>query len=84
MDLSRMAKELGRRGGLARARRLESRERKRIAALGGLARRESLLAARRIAENFRYVEALRGIQPLVPVKRLRSFPGPLPDLQRSR
>jgi hypothetical protein len=81
MDPARMARALGRRGGLARARRLTPEERRRIAALGGKARAESLRAARRIADNFRYeaaVRALRGNAP--PIRRLKSFAGPLPGI----
>lgn len=68
MDTRQAAKAMGRRGGLARARRLSSDERRRIAALGGHARRESLRAARRIEETLRYAAAadeLRGGAPAV-------------------
>jgi hypothetical protein len=81
MNASEMAKALGRRGGRARARRLSVAEKKRIASLGGKARRQSLQAARRIADNFRYAAvlgALRG-QPTT-VKRVRSCAGPLPGI----
>ena len=56
-----------------------------IASLGGQARRQSLLAARRIAANFRYVAAvneLRGRR--VAVRRLKTCAGPLPGIYRSR
>ncbi len=81
MDTKTMAQALGRRGGRARARRLSSSEKARIASLGGAARRHSLEAARRIEQNFRYVaavEALRGGRPRV--VRIRSFDGPLPGI----
>jgi hypothetical protein len=45
---------------------------------GGRARALSLHAARRIAENFRYAEAMDALQPRPKVVRLRSFEGPLP------
>jgi hypothetical protein len=49
--------------------------------MGGRARSQSLLAARRIAENFRYVRALGELRPrLGNVKRLRTFRGRLPGL----
>jgi hypothetical protein len=78
-----MARALGRQGGRARAKRLSADERQRIAALGGRARRQSLLAARRIADNFLYlaaVDALRGTT----VTRDRTADGPLPGLYPDR
>jgi hypothetical protein len=78
-----MARLLGRRGGLARGRRLPLEARQQIAALGGHARRESLAAARRIADNFRYaaaVDALRGGLPAV--RRVNRPGGRLPGLYR--
>ena len=63
MDIAQVARTLGRRGGQARAARLSADDRRQIAALGGHARRRSLEMARRVAENFRYVDsviALRG------------------------
>lgn len=81
-----MAKALGRRGGLARARRLSTERRAEIASLGGEARARSLEAARRIAENFRYAAAaqeLRGGTPIV--EREGTFGGTLPGIYpRSR
>jgi len=81
MDLTEVARALGRRGGRARAERLSSGERRRIAALGGHARRRAVELTRRVAENFRYVEtvdALRGGAPVV-VSR-KTCRGPLPGL----
>ena len=81
MNATEMARALGRKGGRARGRRLSVAEKKRIASLGGKARRQSLQAARRIADNFRYaavVDGLRG-QPAT-VRRLRAFAGPLPGI----
>jgi len=85
MNVTEIAKALGRRGGLARSQRLSAAEKARIASMGGQARRQSLLAARRIAANFRYVAAvneLRGRRR--DVRRLKAFAGPLPGLYRSR
>ena len=78
-----IAKLLGRRGGLARAKRLSPRAKKEIASLGGKARVESLQAMRRIQRNFNYLKAVqilrhRGKQ--VKVTRLKNFKGPLPGL----
>ena len=80
-----MAQALGRRGGQARARRLSAEARQQIAALGGQARRRSLEVARRIADNFAYLQAteeLRGPQPR-PV-RVSTCKGPLPGLYPKR
>jgi hypothetical protein len=81
MDITQVARSLGRRGGHARAARLTPEERRRIAALGGQARRRSFELARRVAENFRYVDAvaaMRGGRPKV--ARLKTCRGPLPGL----
>jgi hypothetical protein len=75
-----MARALGKKGGKARAARLASAERRRIAALGGRSRALSLHAARRIAENFRYVETIDALQPRPRVTRLHAFDGPLPGI----
>ena len=81
MNATEMARALGRKGGRARSQRLSVAEKKRIASLGGKARLQSLQAARRIADNFRYaavVDGLRG-QPAA-VRRLSAFAGPLPGI----
>ena len=78
-DMHRIAQALGRRGGLARARRLSVAERSAIAALGGRARSLSHHAARRINENASYLmvmETLRGRK--APVVKLHRFHDPLP------
>ena len=85
MNVREIARALGRRGGRVRATRLSVRERQRIAALGGRARRESLQAARRIADNFRYAHASRELRGLSgAVKRLRVFEGRLPGIYPAR
>lgn len=80
-----IAKALGRLGGQARARRLPSAERRRIAALGGAARRRSFDVAKRIAENFAYVEAMQALggrqRRQVQVSTCK---GPLPGIYRDR
>jgi hypothetical protein len=63
MDASDIARVLGRRGGLARSRRLSSGAKARIASQGGHARRESIQAARRIINNLRYAAAVRQLRP---------------------
>jgi len=57
MDTHRYAQALGRLGGLARARKLDRAERRRIASLGGLTRSLGRHAAQRIEQNFRYLAA---------------------------
>jgi hypothetical protein len=81
MNAKDMAKALGRRGGCARARRLSEHDKKRIASLGGMARRQSLQAARRIADNFRYVAALRELHGEAPtITRRNRVDGRLPGI----
>jgi hypothetical protein len=60
---------------------LSSADKKRIASLGGKARLESIRAARRIVDNFRYATVVDDLrrQPIT-VKRLRVFAGPLPGI----
>jgi hypothetical protein len=85
MSARDMTGTLGRLGGRVRARRLSTDERKRIATLGGHARRQSLVAAGRIADNFRYlaaVDALRGAATTV--TREHDADGPLPGLYPGR
>jgi len=64
---STIAKRLGRRGGLERARRLSSKRRAEIARLGATARADSLRMAARIRHNFDYVRAMRELHPDPPV-----------------
>jgi len=85
MNSRQMAQALGRRGGRARARRLDPNERQRIAAMGGEARSQSLLAARRIIENLRYAGAvgeLAGRRPAI--RRVKTCRGRLPGLYPDR
>jgi hypothetical protein len=76
-----MAKVLGRRGGLARARRLSLERRRQIASLGGRARRASLLVARRILDNLRYANAVLELGGEPPkLLRLRECSRQLPGI----
>ena len=85
MDAGEMARMLGRRGGQARARRLDEAERKRIASLGGHARRRSLETARRIVQNLEYGAAVAELrdQPRK-VTRLKTFRDRLPGIYPSK
>ena len=75
---------MGRRGGLSRGKRLSATDKKRIASLGGKARAQSLQAARRIVDNFRYVAVLGDLRRRpTTVRRLRAFARPAArDLSR--
>jgi hypothetical protein len=71
MDFSGIARALGRRGGLSRARRLSGRRRADIARMGAAARSESFRLAEAIRTNFDYVSA---IDRLRPPEQVRSEP----------
>jgi hypothetical protein len=74
---------LGRRGGLARARRLSETQKRRIAASGAQARLRSLEAERRIVANFRYAAAVAALQRRHSApKRVDVFSGRLPGVYR--
>jgi len=62
MDASEIAQVLGRRGGIARARRLSRHQRREIASQGGRARALSYHAERRVRENFRALEAIGALR----------------------
>ena len=80
-----MARRLGQRGGIARARRLSAERRSEIASLGGEARRRSILAAKRIADNFRYLSAVLALQGGPPeVARMKTCAGRLPGIYPDR
>jgi hypothetical protein len=79
-----MARALGRRGGRARSRRLSAAEKARIASLGGHARRETRLAARRIVENLRYARTIDELRGQVSVRRLSECAGTLPGIYLPR
>jgi len=79
MDVGAIAREMGRRGGRARASRLSPERRSQIASLGGLARQRSLLAARRLVENLLYAAAVAELQGGTrEVLRMKTFTGRLP------
>lgn len=81
MKAREMAARLGRRGGRIRARRLSAEDRKRIASLGGNARRISLVTAQRVASNFQYVASVRELAGRsTHLTRMSNFEGPLPGI----
>ena len=74
MDRRSIARELGRKGGQVRAARLTAAQRSRIASLGAAARRHSLEAARRIADNFAYAAAVATLRGETSrVTRMKTF-----------
>jgi len=62
MSMRQLAQQLGRRGGLKRAQKLSAERRKAIAVSGGKARAEAHATAKRIEENFRYLETIRQLK----------------------
>lgn len=80
MSIRDFAKTLGRRGGLKRAQRLSPTKRKEIASTGGLARSESFKLAKRIEENFLYLEAIQEMAPPPKVQFLKTPRNKLPDI----
>jgi len=79
MNVSSVARTLGRRGGRARAARLSDEEKKRIARLGAAARIQALEAARRIASNLAYAAAVEALRGRPDVSRVSTFAARLPD-----
>ena len=68
-----------------RARRLSADERRRIAALGGMARATSLQAARRVEANLRYAALIQDLLgQSADVTRLQAFEGRLPGIYPSK
>lgn len=84
MKTNDMARALGARGGRARARRLSVADRRRIASLGGIARRQSLDLARRIVETLEYARAVDALRDTPQVVRVRRCRGALPGLYPER
>ena len=78
MNTRDFARALGKKGGLARAKRLSFEERKKIASLGGQSRARSIQAARRIAENFQYLDTIIELTGKTKVTRHSNFKGQLP------
>ena len=62
MRLHQLAQALGRLGGLARAKNLSALRRKEIASQGGRSKALSRVAARRIRDNFAYLEAVEALR----------------------
>lgn len=81
MNLANIAKKMGSLGGKARAKRLSSPAKKAIASLGGLARAQSILVAKRIEQNFAYVAAMNEMKlKPIEVKQLNTCNHRLPGI----
>ncbi len=84
MNTRQLAKALGRRGGLARAKSLSAEQRKKIASLGGQVKALSAKAAQRIEKNFKYLKAVQGLRKLPRSKSVSRVSQPLPGIYANR
>lgn len=80
MNARQIAKALGRKGGLARAKKLSAEQRRKIASKGGMVKALSAKANDRIESNFRFAESLKILRPPPKVKSVSQIKGPLPTL----
>ena len=80
MKYSKIAKELGRRGGLKRAKKLSKDRKKEIAKLGARARTESLQLAKRIQSNFAHLAFINALNPPPKVKSVSTCNEKLPGI----
>jgi hypothetical protein len=80
MSYTEIAKELGRRGGLKRAKRLSKDRRQEIARLGAKARVESLRLAKAIQSNFDYLAAIQELSPPSQVESHSDLDDKLPGI----
>jgi hypothetical protein len=80
MELAEIARALGRRGGLSRARRLSKQRLEDIARMGATARGESLRLARAIQTNFDYVGAIHELHPPAVVRSETNYRRRLPGI----
>lgn len=82
-SIHHIAKQLGSLGGKARSKKLTHSQKSQIALLGAEARKQSLVAAKRIAINFSYVASmaqLRGNK--LKLKRIKVCQQPLPNISK--
>lgn len=83
MKYSAIAKELGRRGGLKRAKNLSAARKKEIAQMGAKARAESILIAERIRSNFSHLAFIQALNPPPKVKSVSTCDEKLPGIYES-
>lgn len=78
-SVTSIAKALGKRGGLARAKRLSADRKKTIASQGGKSRAQSLLAAKRLRANFEFLATVKILAgKSTAIKSVSNYKGPLP------
>lgn len=80
MNTRLFAQALGRRGGLARAKRLSAEERRKIASLGGRTKDLSAKAGRRIETNFQYLKVVKELRKTPKPKSSSRIDHPLPRI----
>ena len=84
MNVSSLARALGRRGGLARAKNLSDGQKKEIAAKGGRIKALSAKAAQRLEANFKYLKAIQELQKSPKPKSISRVDHPLPGIYAGR
>lgn len=83
MNISQIAKALGRKGGLARAKKLSAEQRKKIASLGGQVKSLSAKANDRIESNFRFARTMKLLRKVPKIKSVSRVNHPLPGIYAS-
>jgi hypothetical protein len=83
MKYSEIAKQLGRRGGLKRAKNLSTERKKEIAQMGAKARMESIEIARRIHSNFAHLAFIHALNPPPKVESVSTCDEKLPGIYDS-
>lgn len=80
MNTRQIAKALGRKGGLARAKKLSAEQRRKIAALGGEVKALSNKANDRIESNFRFARTMKLLRKTPAVISVSRINNPLPEI----
>lgn len=80
MNLRKIAKKMGRKGGLARAKRLSAEQRIKIASLGGQVKALSAKAEQRIEKNYIYVKIVKELQKPPKPKSISRISHSLPGI----
>ncbi len=65
MNRTAIARALGRLGGRARAKKLSSEQKKKIASMGGRVKAMARHAEQRVEDNFRYLQAVEALRKAV-------------------
>lgn len=80
MNINQIAKALGRKGGLARAKKLSAEQRRKISTRGGQIKAISAKAEQRILDNLLWLETLRELRKVNPVKSVSRVRNKLPGI----